>query len=78
MTGDCAGRIHKVAVVQAAPVAFDTARTLAKAADLAADAKRRGARLALFPEAFIAVYPRGLAFGTVVGSRSALTTFFDQ
>jgi len=71
VANDSAGRIHKAAVVQAAPVAFDTARTLAKTADLAADARRRGARLALFPEAFISVYPRGLAFGTVVGSRSA-------
>jgi len=71
MGSDSVGRIHKVAVVQAAPVAFDTARTLAKTVDLAADARRRGAKLALFPEAFISVYPRGLAFGTVVGSRSA-------
>jgi len=66
-----AGRTHCVAVVQAAPVAFDTARTLDKTADLAADARRQGAQLALFPEAFISVYPRGLGFGTVVGSRTA-------
>jgi nitrilase len=58
------------AVVQAAPVSFDVARTLEKAADLAADAGRRGARLALFPEAFVSAYPRGLDFGSVVGSRS--------
>ena len=71
MASQSTDRIHRVAVVQAAPIAFDTARTLAKTADLAADAKRRGTRLALFPEAFVSVYPRGLAFGTVVGSRSA-------
>jgi nitrilase len=60
-----------VAVVQAAPVAFDVVRTLEKARDLAADAGRRGARLTLFPEAFISAYPRGLDFGAVVGSRSS-------
>ena len=65
------GPIHRVAVVQAAPVAFDLERTLTKTAALAADARARGARLALFPEAFVAAYPRGLAFGAVVGSRSA-------
>ena len=59
-----------VAVVQAAPVAFDVARTLQKVGDLAADAKRRGARLTLFPEAFVSAYPRGLGFGAAVGSRS--------
>ena len=59
-----------VAVVQAAPVAFDVARTLQKVCDLAADAKRRGARLTLFPEAFVSAYPRGLGFGAAVGSRS--------
>ena len=59
-----------VAVVQAAPVSFDVRRTLEKTADLAADAARRGARLALFPEAFVSAYPRGLDFGAVVGSRT--------
>ena len=63
--------LARVAVVQAAPVAFDVARTLEKVSDLAADASRRGARLTLFPEAFVSAYPRGLDFGAVVGSRSA-------
>src|SRR5579871_2636822 len=61
----------RVAVVQAAPVAFDRERTLEKVADLAVDAARRGARLAVFPEAFISGYPRGSSFGAVVGSRTA-------
>jgi nitrilase len=60
-----------VAVVQAAPVAFDVARTLDKVRDLTADATRRGARLTLFPEAFVSAYPRGLDFGSVIGSRTA-------
>ena len=63
--------IGRVAVVQAAPVAFDLARTLQKTEDLAADIRNRGARLALFPEAFISAYPRGLGFGATVGSRTA-------
>jgi nitrilase len=65
------GPITRVAVVQAAPVSFDLTRTLEKVADLAADARGRGARLTLFPEAFVSAYPRGLAFGAVVGSRTA-------
>jgi nitrilase len=59
-----------VAVVQAASVAFDRKRTLEKALDLTRDAARKGARLVLFPEAFVSGYPRGLDFGAVVGSRS--------
>ncbi len=60
-----------VAVVQAAPVAFDTLATLDKVADKTREAAQRGARLVLFPEAFIGGYPRGMAFGATVGSRSA-------
>jgi nitrilase len=59
-----------VAVVQAASVAFDRKRTLEKALDLTADAASRGAKLVLFPEAFVSGYPRGLSFGAVVGARS--------
>jgi nitrilase len=58
------------ACVQAAPVAFDVAATLEKAADLAADAARRGAKLVLFPEAFVSAYPRGTTFGASIGARS--------
>ena len=60
----------KVAVVQAASVAFDRKRTVEKVRDLTRDAARAGARLVLFPEAFVSGYPRGLDFGAVVGSRS--------
>jgi nitrilase len=59
-----------VAVVQAAPVLFDRDASAAKACQLTAEAAAHGASLILFPEAFIPAYPRGLTFGTVVGSRS--------
>ncbi len=60
----------KVAVVQAAPVLFDREATVEKTYRLTAEAAEQGAKLILFPEAFIPAYPRGLTFGTVVGSRS--------
>ncbi len=56
--------------MQAAPVVFNRERTLDKVEALAADAARRGARLVVFPEAFVSAYPRGLDFGAVVGSRT--------
>jgi nitrilase len=63
--------IARVAVVQAAPVVFDREATVDKACRLVDDAAAQGAQLILFPEAFIPAYPRGLGFGTVVGSRSS-------
>jgi nitrilase len=60
----------RAAVVQAAPVVFDVSRSLAKLRDLAADAARAGARLAVFPEAFVSAYPKGLGFGARMGMRS--------
>ena len=61
----------KVAVVQAAPILFDRDACIEKACRLTAEAAAQGARLILFPEAFVPAYPRGFTFGTVVGSRSA-------
>ncbi len=60
----------KVAVVQAAPILFDRDATVEKTCRLTTEAAAQGAQLILFPEAFIPAYPRGLGFGTVVGSRS--------
>ena len=60
----------RVAVVQAAPVLFDREASLDKVHQLASQAAADGAQLILFPEAFIPAYPRGLSFGTRVGSRS--------
>jgi nitrilase len=53
----------KAAVVQAAPILFDTSRTLEKLADLMHDASAQGADLVVFPEAFIGGYPKELDFG---------------
>ena len=71
MAADGQAKLLKVAVIQAAPCGFDSERTIAKCADLAADAARQGARLAVFPEAFIGAYPKGIDFGARLGSRSA-------
>ncbi len=60
----------KVAVVQAAPVLFDLQKSVAKACVLLEQTAAQGAELVLFPEAFLPAYPRGLGFGTVVGSRT--------
>jgi len=59
------------AVVQAASVAFDSARTLEKLRVLASEAASGGAKLVVFPEAFVSGYPSGSDFGTRVGIRSA-------
>ena len=49
---------------------FDPERTLKKVDSLSTEAARKGARLVLFPEAFVSAYPRGMDFGAVVGSRT--------
>lgn len=63
-------RVVKAAVVQAAPVLFDTPKTLEKLLDLIRDAAAQGAELVVFPEAFVGGYPKGLDFGARLGSRS--------
>lgn len=60
----------KVAVVQAAPVLFNKDKTIEKAVELINEAGEKGAKLIVFPEAFIPAYPRGFSYGYVVGSRT--------
>jgi nitrilase len=60
----------KVAVVQVGSVLFDTASTLLRVEKFCEDAASSGARLVVFPEALLGGYPKGMDFGTVVGSRS--------
>lgn len=57
-----------IAAVQAGSVLYDTAASVAKAERLLAEAA--GARLVVFPEAFLGGYPKGQDFGARVGSRS--------
>src|ERR671936_243373 len=47
----------KVACVQAEPVLFDRDATIERVGELVAEARSNGAQLAVFPEAFIPVYP---------------------
>lgn len=60
----------RVAVVQASPVGLDREATAEKACRLIAEAGERRAELAVLPEVLIPGYPRGMGFGTVIGSRS--------
>jgi len=60
----------RVAVVQAASIPFDSDATVAKAEGLIAECAAGGAQLVVFPEAFVGCYPKGSAFGAVVGRRS--------
>jgi nitrilase len=60
----------RASVVQAGSLLYDTEATLAKAEALAAEVAASGARLAVFPEAFIGGYPKGADFGARVGSRT--------
>jgi nitrilase len=57
-------------VVQAGAVPFDWQASVEKACRLTAEAAAKGAALAVFPEAFISAYPKGLDFGSRVGSRT--------
>jgi nitrilase len=49
----------QVAVVQAAAVPFDTEACVDKAVRLIGEAAATGAKVILFPEAFIVGYPKG-------------------
>lgn len=64
-------RQHRVAVVQAGTTLFDTPHTLERMAAHCEAAKRDGVELAVFPEAYIGGYPKGLDFGARIGSRTA-------
>jgi len=60
----------RAAVVQAAPVLLDRDATIDKACSLIGDAADLGARLIVFPEAFVPAYLWGLVLGTKVGKRT--------
>ena len=59
----------RVCVIQAGAVPYDSERSVEKACRFITDAANKGAKLVVFPEAFISVYPKGLDFGARVGMR---------
>lgn len=58
------------AVVQTASVLFDTPATVERALALMAQAAERGARVLVFPEAFLGGYPKGADFHIYLGGRT--------
>jgi len=61
--------IVKAAVVQEAPVVFNSEATIAKVVEILQKAADLGAQLVVLPEAFVSAYPVGLDFGARVGFR---------
>ena len=61
----------RAAVVQASAVPFDSDACVDKAVRLIGEAAALGARVVVFPEAFVGGYPKGLNYGLVVGARDA-------
>lgn len=62
----------QAAVVQAGAVPFNTAACLDKAVRLIAEAAGLGAKVIVFPEAFIPGYPKGMNYGLVIGARDPI------
>jgi len=60
----------RVAVIQAASIMMDLEKTTQKAVELIRKVGSQGAKLVLFPEAFMSGYPWGLHFGSHVGGRT--------
>lgn len=59
----------KVAVVQAASLPQDSVATARKAVGLIEEAAANGAKVMVFPEAFLGGYPKGNSFGAPIGMR---------
>lgn len=63
-----AGRV-KAAVIQAGAIPLDSNACVEKASHLIGQAAKDGAKLMVFPEAFVGGYPKGLSYGLVIGAR---------
>ena len=59
----------RVAVIQPGPAFFDPDAAIDTIESKASEAAEQGARLVVFPEAFVGGYPWGLTFGAAVGGR---------
>jgi nitrilase len=57
----------RVAAVQATPVILDADATIEKMVELLGSAAAQGARLAVFPECFVSIYPTGRWAGSATG-----------
>jgi nitrilase len=71
MTSTAPATSVNVAVVQAGSIPFDAEACIDKAERLIGEAAATGAKVIVFPEAFVTGYPKGLSYGTVVGARDA-------
>ena len=65
----------KVACAQVEPVPFDRAATIEKLASVAREAASQGARIVLFPETFIPVYPSSRWARELVGAGKGKPVF---
>src|SRR5438034_7278978 len=61
----------RVAVAQAGSLPFQSEACVDKAVRLIEESAAAGAKVIVFPEAFIGGYPKGLNYGLVVGARDA-------
>lgn len=62
-------KTFKVAVIQAASIPTDSMATASKAASLIHKAAAEGAKVLVFPEAFLGGYPKGNSYGAPIGVR---------
>jgi nitrilase len=69
MPSTIGGKWVRAAVVQAGSVPFDSDACVDKAVRWIQEAAATGAKVIVFPEAFIGGYPKGLHYGLVVGAR---------
>jgi nitrilase len=74
---------YKAAVIQAASNPNDSLASAQKAASLIEQAAKAGARLVVFPEAFLGGYPKGNSFGAPIGlrkpeGREAFRVYWEQ
>ncbi|MFT4117935.1 carbon-nitrogen hydrolase family protein [Bradyrhizobium sp.] len=76
-------RSYKAAVIQAGSNPNDTLASAEKAVSLLKQAADAGARLVVFPEAFLGGYPKGNSFGAPIGlrkpeGRDAFRVYWEQ